>query len=210
VHRAIVQRLAARDPKHQYPLADVVITVVGMDNYNLLVTFHPNQVGLAEAEVRKRIEDEKSMVEYIDRSSVEGVFCIKVDGDPKRMVTSLRDDFSENPGMLAHTYHWVPIDRWVPANDEDMIEAVRETARGIGDHESWMMHMHKRHHEKHSEELVLALTDPIRKGKVDLKNPDKIIAVEVLGNMAGISLLERDQIIDVNKMRQEIGLTRII
>jgi len=51
---------------------------------------------------------------------------------------------------------------------------------------------------------VLALTDPIKKGKVDLMRPDKIIAVEILGSMAGMALVTRDQIIDANRMRQQI------
>jgi tRNA(Ser,Leu) C12 N-acetylase TAN1 len=54
---------------------------------------------------------------------------------------------------------------------------------------------------------MLTLTEPIQKGKVDLKNPQKIIAVEVLGSMAGVSLLEKEELIDANKMRQEIGMT---
>jgi len=57
---------------------------------------------------------------------------------------------------------------------------------------------------------MLLLTEPILKGKVDLRHPQKIIAVEVLGPMAGVSLLERDEIIDVNQLRLEVGLTQII
>jgi len=85
-----------------------------------------------------------------------------------------------------------------------MTEAVKELAEGIGSDERWMMHMHKRRHGISSEELVLALTDPIKKGKVDLMRPDKIIAVEILGSMAGMALVTRDQIIDANRMRQQI------
>ena len=112
--------------------------------------------------------------------------------------------------MLSHTYHWVPVDFWVDANDEDMIDAVNEAAEGIGEHESWMMHLHKRHNPRHSEDLVLTLTDRIQKGKVDLKRPQKIIAVEILGNRAAISLLERSEIIDLNRVRLEAGLTQLV
>ncbi len=69
--------------------------------------------------------------------------------------------------------------------------------------------MHKRRHDMTSEELVLALTEPISKGKVDLRRPDKIIAVEVLGGMAGMSLVTREQIIDANRIRQEVGTPMI-
>jgi tRNA(Ser,Leu) C12 N-acetylase TAN1 len=180
-----------------------------MERYNLLVTFHPNQSGLAEKEVRKRVEDVGGTVEAIEHSSVNGVFCVQVAGNAKETVKAIRADLRDSPEIMSHTYHWVPVDRWVEADEDKMIEAVDEAAEGIGAHESWMMHVHKRHHPKHSEELMLTLTDHIQKGRVDLKHPDKIIAVEVLGTMAAISLLTRDEIIDVNRMRLEVGLTLI-
>ena len=180
-----------------------------MERYNLLVTFHPQDAGLAEREVRKRIEEAGGQVEDVERSSINGVFCVQVADDAKGIVRTMREEFADAPHMLAHTFHWVPVDRWVEASDEAMLEAVRDAAQGIGDSQRWMMHVHKRHHPASSEELMLTLTDPIVKGKVDLKHPEKIIAVEVLGAMAGISLLERDEIIDVNRMRQEIGLTKL-
>ena len=43
--------------------------------------------------------------------------------------------------------------------------------------------------------------------RVDLKHPQKIIAVEVLGGRAAISILSREEIIDVNRLRMEAGLT---
>lgn len=181
-----------------------------MERYNLLVTFHPNQAGTAEREVRNRIEEAGGTVEHIDHSCVNGVFCVKVDKDAKELIVRIRRDFMEAPEIIYHTFHWVPIDTWVEATEEAMLEAVKKAAEGIEENETWKMHVHKRHHPKHSEELMLLLTDPIVKGKVDLRHPSKIIAVEVLGPMAGISLLERDQIIDVNQMRLEVGLTQII
>lgn len=184
--------------------------MVAVERYNLLVTFHPNRAGSAEREVRDRIDEVGGAVEDIERSSINGVLCVKVTGDAKDLVALLRADLKETPEMLSHTYHWVPVDRWVEASEEAMIEAVEDAAAGIKDSESWMMHVHKRHHPKHSEELMLTLTDRIQKGKVDLKHPEKIIVVEVLGSMAAISLLERNQIIDLNRLRLEAGLTQIV
>ncbi len=165
---------------------------------------------MAEKEVRERIDEMGWAVEDVRRSSVNGVFCVKVAGNAKEVVGTIRAELKEHPEMLSHTYHWVPVDFWVDANDEDMIDAVNEAAEGIGEHESWMMHLHKRHNPRHSEDLVLTLTDRIQKGKVDLKRPQKIIAVEILGNRAAISLLERSEIIDLNRVRLEAGLTQLV
>lgn len=180
-----------------------------MEGYNLLVTYHPNQAGLAEREVRRCVENAGEEVEELESSCVNGVLCARVTGDPKRVVADIHEEFREDPNILAHTYHWVPVERWVKATVEDMTEATRSLAEGIGDDERWMMHMHKRHHAMSSEEMVLALTDPLKKGRVDLKNPQKIIAVEVLGAMAAMALVTPEEIVNTNRMRQEIGLQRM-
>lgn len=180
-----------------------------METYNLLVTYHSNRAGLAEKEVRRRVEEAGGNIDELESSCISGVFCIEVSGDAKQIVSNIREEFHEDPGTLTHTYHWMPVDRWVKASVEDMTEAARELAEGIDENERWMMHMHKRRHDMTSEELVLALTEPISKGKVDLKRPDKVIAVEVLGGMAGMSLVTREQIIDANQLRQKIGVPMI-
>ncbi len=180
-----------------------------MEDFNLLVTYRPHQAGLAEQEIHRRIGEVGSSVQDLQRTGIDGVYGVKVDGNPKRIVAELKEDFLEHPETLTHTYHWVPIDRWVPATEEAMVNAVKDLAPGIGTDEKWKLHLHKRHTGKHSSELVQALTDPIVRGPVDLENPDKVVVVEILGDTAGISLVDIDEILDVNKIRQEIGLFRI-
>lgn len=113
----------------------------------------------------------------------------------------------EEPDLLSHTCHWAPIERWVEADEESMSRAAAELAGGLGENERWTMHLHKRHIDRHSGDLVLALTDPIHKGRVDPRNPDRTIAAEIIGPTAGMSLLNREELIDTNKIRQQAGLT---
>jgi len=174
-----------------------------------LVTYNPPRAGLAEKEVRRCIEGVGEAVEELESSCVNGVFCIQVSGDAKQVVADIRDEFLEEPGTLNHTYHWVPVEKWVQANVEDMTSLAKELSNGIAEDERWMMHMHKRRHDMSSEDLVLALTDPIERGNVDLTNPQKIIVVEILGAMAAMALLTPDQIIDANRIRQRIGLQQM-
>lgn len=180
-----------------------------MEQYNLLVTYHPNQSRLAEQELQRTIGDLGGQIEELERACVDGVFCVRVAGDPKAAVYDLRAAMQEEPDLLSHTYHWVPVERWVEADEDAMSAAAAELAEGIGENERWMMHLHKRHTDRHSEDLVLALTDPIHRGRVDLRNPDKIIAVEIIGPMAGMSLLNREELIDTNRIRQQAGLVTI-
>ncbi len=107
-----------------------------MQDYNLLVTYHPNRSGLAEKELRRCIEDTGGRIEGLEHACVDGVFCIRVAGDPKTLVYDLRASMQEEPDLLSHTYHWVPIERWVEADEDTMAGAAAELAEGIRENES--------------------------------------------------------------------------
>ncbi len=176
-----------------------------MQDFNILVTYDLNQSGFAEKEVKRNLEEVGVPIEKVHKTSVEGIFGLRIEGDPKRVVADLKVLCEEDPDLFIHTYHWVPIERWVQATDEDMERAAAELGEGIQEDEGWMMHLHKRHHGGHSHDLIKKLTDPINRGSVNLKNPDKILAVEILGDRAGLSLLRKKELLDTNRLRQEIA-----
>jgi tRNA acetyltransferase TAN1 len=177
--------------------------------YNLLVTFHHNQKGHAEQEVRDRMKDLGVFLERLDLCDVEGVFLAQAGGDAKVLVSQLKRMCHEDPAQFLYTHHWVPIERWVPSNVREMKDAAIELGRGIGMDESWMMHLHKRHFKMHHDDLIIELTDPLNRGRVDLEDPDKIVAVEILGGVAGLSLLTRHEMLDVNKVRVASGAGKV-
>ena len=49
--------------------------------------------------------------------------------------------------------------------------------------------------------MIMKLTEVIDKPKVDLSNPDKIVQVEIVGKQAGISLLAKDELLEVSKLK---------
>jgi len=65
--------------------------------------------------------------------------------------------------------------------------------------EKWMMDVEKRYYDKHDyKELIIKLTDVVDRKEIDLKKPEKIIKVEIVGKNAGISLLEPDEFLIVS------------
>ncbi|MCG7844158.1 MAG: hypothetical protein MIO90_01850 [Methanomassiliicoccales archaeon] len=180
-----------------------------MHAYNLLVTFHHNQRGHAEQEVRERMKDLGAYVEKLDLCDVEGVFLAQVGGDAKILVSQLKRMCHEDPTEFLYTHHWVPIERWVPADVDEMRAMAIKMAKGIGTEESWMLHLHKRHFPEHHDDLIATLTGPLELGCVDLEDPDKILAVEILGQHTGMSLLTRHEILDVNKVRVASGMGKV-
>ena len=80
-----------------------------------------------------------------------------------------------------------------------MQKAVKSLVPKIGENEKWKMDLEKRHYHKlEYEELIVKLTDVVDRRKIDLKKPKKIIKVEIIGNNAGISLLEPGELLAVS------------
>lgn len=179
-------------------------------DYNMLVTFHENERGRAEEEVNKRLSDVGIALEDLVESSVQGLLLVRVTDDPKKAVRLLRGLALKYPEMFQYTHRYVPIERWVKATEDAMIKATQDMASEINEGEHWKMELQKRHWSGSStQELIIRLTDNIDKGNVDLEEPDKIVMVEMIGDTVGFSTVSKDEMLDINKVREELGLVKI-
>ena len=75
---------------------------------------------------------------------------------------------------------------------------IKKLQNGIKKNERWKMDLHKRHFERmHSIEIIMKLTEVVDKPKVDLDKPQKIIEVQIIGKKAGLSLLNKDEVLRI-------------
>jgi tRNA acetyltransferase TAN1 len=179
-----------------------------MEGSNILVTFHVNEKERAKHEAINLLESVGQIVQFIEPTSVEGVYALRIGEQPRRAIAALRSLCKNEPGAFVFTYHWVPIECWVSSDEACMADKVRELAEGINPQDRWKMHLHKRHCDINYESLIIRLTDPINKGTVDLKHPNKILVVEILGDRAGMALVNREEVLDVNEVRKELDTDR--
>ncbi len=154
---------------------------------NLLVTYDPNHKGRAEEEIKAVLNEAGEKAELED-SKISGVFLVTV-ADAKKAVQKL----SSVAGKMNYTFHWVPIEKWVPADIAKMQKAIGELK--LDKDKSWKLDLSKRHYEASGHDLIEKLTEPIENKHVDLKNPEQIVKVEILGDKAGISVLKPSEIL---------------
>ncbi len=87
-----------------------------MKDYNILVTFHPNERMKAEQEIEERLKDaEVKLVDMIE-SSISGVILLMVEGDGEEAIRKVSGLASRFPELFAHLHRWIPIDNWVRAS----------------------------------------------------------------------------------------------
>ena len=179
-------------------------------DYNILVTFHSHERKEAVEEIEMRLKDLGIELEDMMESEFPGVMLVRVEGSPKDAVLLLNGLCRKFPEVFKFTHRWAPVERWVALNDGAMIQGVEEIGSGIKDGDKWRLSLFKRGYEDHSAmELVKLLTDHINTGKVDLDHPDKIIEVQLVSDAAGISLIKSDEYLDINKVRESLGITKL-
>src|SRR3989338_8506265 len=162
---------------------------------NLLVTYNPTHPGKAEKEVRA-ILDDFGEFEFID-STTPGVFLIHAK-DVKNTIVKLNHVPQDS---FENTYKWVPIETWVKTDVREMSAVLKSYNKHIGDSESWKLMLFKRLYDDHTTtELIQLLTDNIDRENVDLKNPQKHVVVEIVGHKSGLSLLNKNEYLDTQKM----------
>jgi len=171
---------------------------------NLLVTFDSMSYREARAEVIDALREVGEDYPVFLPSAVGGVFMVKIDTDPRETVRKLDVLCKADPPRFQYTYHWIPIERWCPSTIEEMSGVVKEFAERIKPDESWRMEIHKRFYRAfHTDELIEKLAQHVDRPRVDLKNPQKTIRIEIIGSEAGLSLLEPKEHLSVNKVKAE-------
>jgi len=168
---------------------------------NLLITYNPAHARRAEDEVRTLLRGAGEDSKFL-KSDVEGVFLLRTKKDPRMLVKQLIKFGKANPAQFAYTYHWVPIDVWVKSDVSAIGKVMKEFDKKIDPAKSWKLDLVKRHFEKAgATDLILKLTEYIDKPKVDLKNPDFVVKVEILGDKTGCALLTADELLDANALK---------
>jgi len=141
------------------------------------------------------IGDEQSVVE---KSSVSGLIMAKTALDPFRVIKDLRKMMNERPYEFRYTLKVVPIEVVVHTKLEEIKKASLELAAGISENETFRITVEKRHTKLPTREIIETVASGIDR-KVSLENPDKIVLVEVLGGLTGVSVVKPDDILSIAK-----------
>lgn len=138
-------------------------------------------------------------------SKARGIFLIHTSLNPREVTRKLAQLCREQPNYFWYTYNYIPIDVCCSSELDIMEENVKRLSEGIKKDETWRITVNKRFYGKHHTiEIIKALAENINGGQVDLKNPKKIIQIEIIGNQAAISLLEPGDIFTVSKVKSEL------
>jgi tRNA acetyltransferase TAN1 len=164
---------------------------------NLIVTYDPTHENKAREEVEQLLEDKPTFLD----SEFEGVFLLHTKEDAKKITKHLTEVCSNEPYKFKYTSRWIPVENWCAPTEEELGALVKEMNEKIGATETWKIDIVKRGSESSTSKLVGKLTEHVTRPHVDLKNPEKIIKIEIIGDRAAIALLKRDEYLSLGKQK---------
>jgi tRNA acetyltransferase TAN1 len=132
------------------------------------------------------------------KTKIRGLIVAKTALDPYIVIEKFHIILKERPYEFRYALRILPIERVVPTDLEEIKRATAELAAKISEKETFRVTVEKRFTTLHTKDLIEAAAGDIKQ-KANLKNPDKILLIEVLGALTGLSLLKPSDILAVVK-----------
>ncbi|MCW4047547.1 MAG: THUMP domain-containing protein [Candidatus Bathyarchaeota archaeon] len=133
-----------------------------------------------------------------DKTGIRGLVAAKTSLNPFEVIEKFRAILQERPYEFRYALRILPIERVVHTDLEEVKRVALELAAGIAENESFRVTVEKRFTSLHSRDFIEAAAASIAR-KADLENPDKILLIEVLGGLTGMSLIKPNDVLAVVK-----------
>jgi len=132
------------------------------------------------------------------KTKIRGLIVAKTTLDPCAVIEKFRAILKERPYEFRFALRILPIERVVPTDLEEIKRVTAEIAARIGVEETFRVTVEKRFTTLHSRDIIEVAAADIKR-KANLENPDRILLIEVLGSLTGVSLLRPSDILAVLK-----------
>jgi len=171
---------------------------------NLIVTCARNLEGEAEEEIIDILDELGDSDIKISVSNMSGIITIQTKLDPIEGVRKMKEILLDEPWSIRYCLRVIPIQKIVETNLEKIQECISSISDKIEDDESYRILIEKRNSDISSKEIITNIANQI-KNKVSLDYPDKIILIEILGIVTGISLIKKSDILSLEKTKRSMS-----
>ncbi len=173
---------------------------MALKDFNLLITTSRGNEEDACSEIWYLLGEIGDSAVKVDKTGITGLVAAKTAFSPFEVVEQLREILKERPYEFRYTFRVIPVEKVVRTDLREIERTAVELASKIKENESFRVTVEKRFTDTSTKDMIEAAAASIER-KVDLRNPDKIILVEVVGGLTGISIIKPEQILAVMKER---------
>lgn len=134
----------------------------------------------------------------VDKTGVSGLIAAKTAFNPFEVIVKFREILRERPYEFRYILRVIPIEKVVRTDLGEIKRVAREFSNKIGENETFRVTVEKRFTETSTRDIIEAAATEIER-KVDLNNPNKILLIEVIGGLTGISVIKPEDVLSTMK-----------
>jgi len=172
-------------------------------DFNLIVTTARGNEEDACSEIWYLLGEIGDTAAEIEKTAVKGLVIARTALDPFDVIAAFRGMLREQPGELRYSLRIIPIERVVQTDLQEIQEVATELASKIRADETFRVTVEKRFSGISSREIIQAAAANIDR-KVSLEDPNRIVLVEVIGELTGVSVIAPADILPIGKERPDV------
>lgn len=174
-----------------------------MKDFNLLVSSARGTEQEANYEIEYLLRELGDASPKTDFAPVSGLTVAKTILDPVKVVTMLRRVLRYRPWQFRYILKVKPVEEVVACEISVIGTAVVSRVKKVGSDETFRVSLEKRRSQVSSREIIDAVASKIPR-KVELRHPDKIVLIEVIGDVAGVSVISPKGILGVEREKRSL------
>ena len=171
---------------------------------NLIITCARHLEGDTEEEIIDILNELGDSDVKISVSSMSGIITVQTKLDPIEVVRKMKETLLDEPWSIRYCLRVIPVQKVVETNIEEIEKTISSMSDQIEEKESYRILIEKRNSDISSKEIITKIANGI-KNKVSLDFPDKIILIEILGIVTGISILKKSDILSLEKTKRSMS-----
>ena len=171
---------------------------------NLIITCARHLEEDTEEELRDILYELGDSEIEVSISDMSGILTAQTKLDPIEVVKKMKEMLLDQPWSIRYCLRIIPIQKVIETKIEVIEMAISNISNQILDGETYRILIEKRNSDISSKEIITKIAHEI-KNKVSLDFPDKIILIEILGGMTGISILKEADILSIEKTKRSMS-----
>lgn len=169
-----------------------------IENFNLLVTSMRGIERDATDELFFLLQKIGDSDPRTGRTGISGLIAARTALNPFDVIEKFRRILFERPYEFRYILRIMPIVMVVPTDPQEICSAVEQLSSSIKENETFRITVEKRFTQLSSKMLIESSARVIKR-EVDLDNPDKVVLIEVVGRLTGLSIIKPKEVLSVLK-----------
>ena len=171
---------------------------------NLIITCPRHFEEEASNEVREILTDLGDKAPKITISNMPGILTGFTSLEPIKSIKKIREKILDEPWFIRYCLRIIPIQAVCKTSVDEIEGEILKKAEIINPENKYRITIEKRNSNISSEELISTIAKNFE-NKVSLDEPDWIILIEIIGEITGISFIQSNDILSVEKTKRSLS-----